>query len=174
MRLLRVDSPVCTPLFLIEWCPIQEQNREMYETVRIRSNGSNTGTRTIGDITLKPTQKAEFLTEEEYNTLSEDKVQEDQNMVVPDWQQTMASLSKPNTRLAIPKNKDFSRKEVVQAFQNAFELIGGTARLALWAHENEGDFFKLYSRLLPSQANSALGESSDIVIRHILPRGELD
>lgn len=121
---------------------------------------------------MKPTQKAEFITEEEFNALPDQ--QEEQDMVVPDWEQTMATLSKPNTRLAIPKNKDFSRKEVVQAFQNAFELIGGTARLALWAHENEGDFFKLYSRLLPSQANSALGESSDIVIRHILPRGQLD
>ena len=121
---------------------------------------------------MKQELKTEFLTEEEFNALPENDNVKD--LVVPNWQETMAALAQPNKKLVIPRNKDFSRKDVVTAFQNAFELIGGTARLALWAHENEGDFFKLYSRLLPSQASSALGEANELIIRHVLPRGELD
>lgn len=93
---------------------------------------------------------------------------------VPDWEQTMQALSTPGTRLTVPRNQDFSRKQVVNAFNNAFELIGGVPRLALWAHANEGDFYKLFARLLPSQASQALGESNELIIKHILPRGKLD
>ena len=121
----------------------------------------------------KPTPKTEYLSETEFNNLSE--TEQSQSLEVVDWEKTMAKLCEPQTtRLQIPVNKEFSRKDVVSAFVNAFELIGGTPRLALWAHNNEGDFFKLYSRLLPSQASSALGEANELVIRHVLPRGKLD
>jgi hypothetical protein len=36
-----------------------------------------------------------------------------------------------------------------QAFQDAFETIGGLPRLALWAHYNYGRFIHLYSKLVP-------------------------
>ncbi len=86
----------------------------------------------------------------------------------------MQKLATPGTRLTVPRNQDFSRKQVVNAFNNAFELIGGVPRLALWAHANEGDFFKLFARLLPSQASQALGETNELIIKHVLPRGKLD
>lgn len=121
---------------------------------------------------MKQESKAEFLTEAEYEALPEQ--QSTEVLETQDWEKTMEAISQPQTRLAVPRNKDFSRKDVVTAFQNAFELIGGTSRLALWAHHNEGDFFKLYSRLLPSQASSALGEANEIIIKHVLPRGKLD
>jgi len=121
---------------------------------------------------LKLESKAEFLTEQEFEGLESS--QDVKELTTPDWDETMRQLATPQTVLRIPRNKDFSRKEVVTAFNNAFELIGGTSRLALWAHQNEGDFFKLYSRLLPSQASSALGEANELVIRHVLPRGALD
>jgi len=91
-----------------------------------------------------------------------------------DWNKTMHMIAQPGTTMRVPRNNDFTRKDVVQAFSNAFELIGGVPRLALWAHENETDFYKLYSRLLPSQASSALGESNELIIKHVLPRGPLD
>ena len=116
--------------------------------------------------------EAEYLTKEEFEATPDE--QETTVLDTNDWEGTMRKISSPHTRLAIPKNKDFTRKDVVNAFQNAFELIGGTPRLALWAHQNEGDFFKLYSRLLPSQASSALGEANELVIKHVLPRGPLD
>ena len=116
--------------------------------------------------------QAEFLTQDEFEAIPEEQgvTLVDTN----DWEGTMQKIAQPQTRLQLPRNKDFTRKDVVNAFQNAFELIGGTPRLALWAHQNEGDFFKLYSRLLPSQASSALGEANELVIKHVLPRGPLD
>ena len=53
-------------------------------------------------------------------------------------------------RVAVPRNPKFSRADVVSAFQSAFELIGGTTRLALWANENPTEFYKLFGKLLPS------------------------
>lgn len=112
------------------------------------------------------------MTKEEFEATPEEQAHEE--IVTSDWAKTMAAIAQPNTTMRLPRNKDFSRKDVVSAFTNAFELIGGTPRLALWAHENESDFYKLYSRLLPSQASQALGEANEIVIKHVLPRGPLD
>ena len=117
-------------------------------------------------------QEAQFLTQEEY---AEQPDNQDTNVIeVTDWDKTMEALATPNTRLSIPRNREFNRKQVVTAFSNAFELIGGVPRLALWADANPSDFFKLYARLLPSQASSALGESNELVIKHVLPRTGLD
>lgn len=74
----------------------------------------------------------------------------------------------------IPKNPHFTRKDVVNAFQQSFELMGGVPRLAVWGHQNETDFFKLYARLLPSQASSALGESNVMRIEMAISPGPLD
>lgn len=74
----------------------------------------------------------------------------------------------------IPKNPHFTRKDVVNAFQQSFELMGGIPRLALWGHENPDKFFPLYARLLPSQASSALGESNKMVIEMKVPNSPLD
>lgn len=35
------------------------------------------------------------------------------------------------------------------AFQSAFDTIGGAERLGKWAEENETEFFKLFARLIP-------------------------
>ena len=98
----------------------------------------------------------------------------------PEDTQELFLNMEPLTRIAdgksvrIPKNPHFTRKDVVQAFQASFELIGGVPRLALWANNHETEFFKLYSRLLPSQASSALGETNELRIQmHIAP-GPLD
>jgi hypothetical protein len=76
--------------------------------------------------------------------------------------------------ISIPRSPNFSRKEVVQAFQTAFELIGGVPRLALWGHENPNEFYKLYGKLLPSSNSSALGEQSKLVIEMAIRPGALD
>ena len=116
---------------------------------------------------------AEYIPAEEYNA-SEDQ-QEEQEIQITDWQETMSSIANRNaTSLKIPRGAGFNRAQVVQAFDNAFQLIGGTPRLALWADENPKEFFKLYAKLLPSQTTSSLGESTDIVIKHILPKSPLD
>lgn len=116
----------------------------------------------------------EFMTAEEYEAQELTSVTPTREIETGDWEATMEALATPNSRLRIPRNSDFSRKEVVTAFNSAFELMGGIPRLALWAHENQTDFFKLYARLLPSQASQALGETNELVIKHVLPRGPLD
>lgn len=76
--------------------------------------------------------------------------------------------------IRIPRNPHFTRKDVVHAFQTAFELVGGVPRLALWANDNYTEFTKLYARLLPSQSANALGESNKLVIEMRIPHSPLD
>ena len=41
-----------------------------------------------------------------------------------------------------------------EAFQAAFETVGGMPRLAIWANQNYGKFVQIYSRLLPVTVGS--------------------
>ncbi len=77
-------------------------------------------------------------------------------------------------QIRVPKNPHFTRKDVVNAFQQAFELTGGVPRLAIWANDNYTEFTKLYARLLPSQSNSALGEANVLRIEMAVRPGALD
>ena len=65
--------------------------------------------------------------------------------------ETLAALSRlRSSRVTIPKTHKFSRSDVVNSFASAFEMIGGTTRLALWANENPTEFYRLFGKLLPS------------------------
>lgn len=91
----------------------------------------------------------------------------------PAWEVTLTELAnKPGHRVRVPRATDLKRRRVVNAFQDAFELIGGTTRLALWADENPTEFFKLYGKLMPKQEETT--HDGGLTIRHILPRGPLD
>ena len=76
-------------------------------------------------------------------------------------------------RLTVPRSKAFTRKQVIDAFQNAFDLIGGVPRLAAWAHENPTDFYRLYSKLLGSHVEVDVGDGV-LKIVHALAPGPLD
>ena len=43
------------------------------------------------------------------------------------------------------------------AFQAAFDELGGTEALKAWAVANPTDFFKLYSKLIPTEVSGADG-----------------
>lgn len=78
---------------------------------------------------------------------------------------------------AIPRQYQFSlrdRKFVENAFNACFDLIGGVPRLALWADQNPGEFFKLYAKMMPEveKANQAL--NAQINITNHIPRSALD
>lgn len=71
-------------------------------------------------------------------------------------------------RVNIPRSPKFSRSDVVAAFASAFEMIGGTPRLALWANENPTEFYRLFGKLLPSATQTEVmvsGSATDI--RHL-------
>jgi hypothetical protein len=58
------------------------------------------------------------------------------------------------------KRKRPSRAEVEQGFLEAFELVGGITRLAIWANKesNYGEFLKLYSKLVPKEVSEEAGQ----------------
>jgi hypothetical protein len=89
------------------------------------------------------------------------------------WEETLQELSRSDTKtVRIPRNKDVKRQQVVNAFMDAFQLIGGTPRLAIWADENPTEFYRIYSKLMPKeQHNQTDGE---MIIHHVLPKSALD
>ena len=101
-------------------------------------------------------------------------LEEYQASVQAHMEQTLGELAGGSGRMVVPRSEHFSRKDVVASFQAAFEAVGGTTRLALWANEHYTEFAKLYARLLPSQASSALGEAQVHRVLHVLPRSALD
>lgn len=75
---------------------------------------------------------------------------------------------------AVKKAVDgFNRQDVVNAFANAFTMMGGVQRLALWAHANPDKFYPLYAKLMPSTAIN-FGDNAQVQIVHALPPTHLD
>lgn len=87
---------------------------------------------------------------------------------------TLKDLSDGSPRLEKQAAREFQRKEVALAFNDAFRLIGGVQRLAIWAHENPTEFFKLYGRMLPTGAQVDINASGEIIFKHVLPPSKLD
>lgn len=72
------------------------------------------------------------------------------------------------------KRDGFNRMDVVNAFQNAFQMMGGVPRLALWANQNPDKFYPLYARLMPSTSINITSEGNKLVIEHTVPSSPLD
>lgn len=53
-------------------------------------------------------------------------------------------------------------KAAREAFQFAFDKIGGAEALATWAKDNQTEFYKLYGRLIPVEVDP--GEGAGVVI----------
>lgn len=85
--------------------------------------------------------------------------------------QELASSGKNLTRLP---QKKFDRDRIVEAFQEAFELVGGVPRLALYAHNNYGEFLKIYGKLLPAANMLQHTGQMEITIKPALSRSKLD
>ncbi len=84
----------------------------------------------------------------------------------------MATQGNGVTKINVPR--EIHRKQVVNAFMDAFEMIGGVPRLSHWADQHPSAFYKLYARLLPTTAQSQIEHSGDIRILHVIPKGPLD
>lgn len=83
------------------------------------------------------------------------------------------SQRRPPTRLD-KKTDGFSRMDVVNAFAQAFDMIGGVNRLTLWANKNPDKFYPLYAKMMPSTSINITGDGHKITIEHSLPRTNLD
>jgi len=89
------------------------------------------------------------------------------------WEQTLQDLAAGKTQqIRVPRDPDIKRKKVISAFQDAFQLIGGTPRLALWADENPTEFYRIYAKLLPKENHNQ--SDGEMKILHVLPKGPLD
>ena len=49
-----------------------------------------------------------------------------------------------------------------EAFQMAFDGLGGHVQLAVWARENQTEFYKLFSKLIPIDAKVTLGGKVEV------------
>lgn len=71
----------------------------------------------------------------------------------------MALGHKTGGRVAGTPNKATATAK--QAFQLAFDEIGGPQALAAWAAENQTDFYKLFSKLIPQDVNANISTHED-------------
>jgi hypothetical protein len=81
-----------------------------------------------------------------------------------------------NSLPAIPKSFHYRMADVDRvknSFDFTFSLIGGQPAFALWAAQNPGEFYKLYSRMLPQQ-NNVLNSSGPLTIITGVPDSPLD
>lgn len=69
--------------------------------------------------------------------------------------------------------KKSQKARVSEGLQDAFDLIGGVPRLALWANspENQGEFYKLWAR---NGQTIDMVHSGEVIIRPALPLSPLD
>ena len=89
--------------------------------------------------------------------------------------ETLEALSRLRRKnLVIPKTQRFSRAEVVNSFVTAFEVIGGTTRLALWANENTTEFYRLFGKLIPSSSIAEIMHHKDPTDPRQLTTAELE
>jgi len=98
-------------------------------------------------------------------------ISKDEYMSMENTFHELAESGKNLTRL--PK-KPFDRQKVVLAFQEAFELVGGIPRLAMYAHNNYGEFLKIYGKLIPAANLHDHAGQIEHIIRPALPKSKLD
>lgn len=117
-----------------------------------------------------PTQDLEHL-----HDLAIDKYEKRTRGVSQTTHDVFTQMANAHTkRLSVPRTKSFSRKEVMQAFADSFELIGGIPRLAAWAHENPTKFYELYSKLFPSESKNQMTHDGTLKIVAAIQPGPLD
>lgn len=83
----------------------------------------------------------------------------------------LAESGKSLTRLP---RREFSRRRVLEALDEAFQLVGGVPRLAFWAHHNPTEFFKLWGKTIPAASQLDVMGQLTHIIRPALPRSALD
>ena len=75
----------------------------------------------------------------------------------------------------IPK-KQAQKQRLVQAMAEAFEIVGGVPRLALWADKNYGEFMKLIGKQIPVLVQNSIGIQANgpVTIVSAIPASSLD
>ena len=73
----------------------------------------------------------------------------------------MARGSKPGERRGGRKKGSLNKTtvEVKTALQEAFAKLGGVKSLVKWGEENPTDFYKIWSKLIPTEIKNADGQA---------------
>lgn len=101
----------------------------------------------------------------------EDRVQDYSDEMAEFLSDTAKGLQKINR---VPR-KGYKKERFLQAMQEAFEIIGGVPRLAVWADKNQDEFYKLCGKTVPAlvqQINNNVNVPIQIV--SAIPRSPLD
>jgi len=88
--------------------------------------------------------------------------------------ETFSSLAESGKSLTRLPRREFSRRQVLEALDEAFQLIGGVPRLAMWAHVNPTEFYKLWGKTIPAASQMEVMGKLTHIIRPALPRSALD
>lgn len=101
----------------------------------------------LGGMELKLIQPLSQNVTQDVTTLEEFTASENLSQTAQDLiQYTRSSGRKPPS----------SRANIALQFESTFELIGGVPRLALWADQNPGAFYSLFSKLIPNAVKADL------------------
>ena len=127
--------------------------------------------------TKLPATKTTFISAAEAAELDSAESDQPSSALVPRelWEVRLAEMAKSKAQsFRVPRNENIKKAQVVDSILDAFELLGGTSRLTLWANENYGEFMKIYAKLAPRQIEKEVSHDGGVTIKHILPRGRLD
>lgn len=79
----------------------------------------------------------------------------------------------PNAGKGRPKGvPNKATASIKNAFKEAFEELGGAGALAEWAKENQTEFYKLSSKLIPTEVAASVEGTMNITIATGVPRAD--
>ncbi len=104
----------------------------------------------------------------------------DFNDRVVEYQDKMGDFLSPQAQFAQTLNKipraARDRERFMAALAEAFEIIGGVPRLALWADKNQTEFYKILSKQVPGLIQNSLmvKTTGPVTIVSAIPASPLD
>lgn len=98
----------------------------------------------------------------------------DADMYSAQMDSVLSDLARTCKTVVQAPRKKFDRDKFVSAMAEAFELIGGVPRLAIWADANQTEFYRLYSKTIPQASLLDIQGKMQMQILPALPPSALD
>lgn len=86
----------------------------------------------------------------------------------------LSDLAKKANGVLVAPRRKFERQRFLDAMAEAFEVIGGVPRLAIWADQNPTEFYKLMGKTIPQANLLDIQGKMQMQILPALPPSELD
>jgi hypothetical protein len=88
----------------------------------------------------------------------------------------LSDAAKDCTKINRVPRKGANRDRFLQAMTEAFEIVGGVPRLALWADRNYGEFAKILGKQVPGLVQNAINvkTTGPVTIVSAIPASFLD